>query len=123
MKEIMLIVQLYERLKMSSTDMALASVVNIEESSYRRVGARMLVSAQGEWTGGISGGCLEGDALIKAQSAIHHNAPSIVRYDTMDDDDNQIGIGLGCNGIIDVLFTPIDISDAENEIELLNCSR
>ena len=119
MKEIKQIIQLYDLLKSSSIDMALASIVYTEESSYRRVGARMLVSAHGEWTGGISGGCLEGDALHKSQAAIHNKVSSIVRYDTTDDDENQIGIGLGCNGVIDVLFTPIDIKDENNEIEQL----
>lgn len=99
--------------------MALATVVNVEESSYRRIGARMLVSSSGNWVGGISGGCLEGDALRRSQKAIFNNSPSLVVYDTMDDDTNQIGVGLGCNGRIEVLFSPIDPSDSDNAIEHL----
>ena len=87
--------------------MALATVVNIEGSSYRRIGARMLVLDNGIWTGGISGGCLEGDALQKAQKAISSGKPSVVTYDTQEEDSEQIGVGLGCRGRIDVLFMPI----------------
>ncbi len=119
MKEIRSIIQLYDQLKNGVDKLALATVVRIEESSYRRVGARMLVSSSGQWTGGISGGCLEGDALRRAQKAIFDNKPSTVTYDTMDDDANQIGVGLGCNGIIEVLFTPIDTLSNNNSIEQL----
>jgi len=119
MKEIRKIIADYDALDHTKEKVALASVVNVEESSYRRVGARMLVRSDGIWTGGISGGCLEGDALKRSQMAIFKNTPSSVVYDTMDDDQNQIGVGLGCNGRIEVLFTPIDPADANNEIEQL----
>jgi xanthine/CO dehydrogenase XdhC/CoxF family maturation factor len=79
----------------------------------------MLVSSSGQWVGGISGGCLEGDALIRSQKAIFNKAPSLVVYDTMEDDANQIGVGLGCNGRIEVLFTPINPNDSGNPIEQL----
>ncbi len=79
----------------------------------------MLVSSNGTWVGGISGGCLEGDALRRSQQAIYSTSPSTVTYDTMDDDANELGVGLGCNGIIKVLFTPIDSDDSDNVIEVL----
>lgn len=119
MKEIRQIIERYEQVDHDHEKVAIASVVNVEESSYRRIGARMLVSSNGQWIGGISGGCLEGDALRRSQKAIHKSASSRVVYDTMDDDTNQIGVGLGCNGRIEVLFTPIDPSDSDNPIETL----
>ena len=119
MKEIRKIIADYDALDHSKEKVALASVVNVEESSYRRIGARMLVRGSGIWTGGISGGCLGGEELKRSQMAIFKNTPSRVVYDTMDDDQNQIGVGLGCNGRIEVLFTPIDPADANNEIEQL----
>lgn len=79
----------------------------------------MLVAENGEWMGGISGGCLEGDALKRAKMAILKSQASIIRYDTTTDDDHQIGVGLGCNGIIDVLFKPIDFKDGQNPVEVL----
>ncbi len=119
MKEIRRIIEVYDNTNHATEKVALASVVKVEESSYRRIGARMLVKSTGIWVGGISGGCLEGDALKHSQMAIFKNTPSKVVYDTMDDDKNQIGVGLGCNGRIEVLFTPIDPNDPNNEIEIL----
>lgn len=119
MKEIRNIITRYDATDHDREKLALASVVNVEESSYRRIGARMLVSSSGLWIGGISGGCLEGDALKRSQKAIFKNESSSVVYDTMDDDKNQIGIGLGCNGRLEVLFTPINRDDPNNAIEQL----
>lgn len=119
MKEIRKIISQYDSIDKNQVKLALASVVDVEASSYRRIGARMLVQSNGLWTGGISGGCLEGDALKRSQQAIFKNTPSTVVYDTMEDDKNQIGIGLGCNGRIEVLFNPIDPNHNQNEIELL----
>lgn len=119
MKEIRIIVAACGQIDFSRNKAALATVARVEGSSYRRTGARMLVLDNGTYLGGISGGCLEGDALRRAQKAIAANQPSVVTYDTTRDDHNQIGVGLGCNGIIDVLFTPLDPLDATNIIGLL----
>ena len=70
MKEIKSILKLYNSFKNSDEKCAIAQVVRVEESSYRREGARMLVFESGVFEGGISGGCLEGDALQRSQIAI-----------------------------------------------------
>ena len=119
MKEIEKIIKAYSATNWDEERAALGTVVKVEESAYRRIGARMYVSSKGDWTGGISGGCLEGDALKRAQIAINKNQSSIVVYDTMDDDSHQIGVGLGCNGRIEVMFTPVDPEDTANPIEFL----
>lgn len=119
MKEIEKIIRAYENTNWEKEKAALGTVVKVEESAYRRIGARIFVSSMGNWTGGISGGCLEGDALKRAQIAINKNQSSIVVYDTMDDDSHQIGVGLGCNGRIEVMFTPVDHQDVSNPIEFL----
>lgn len=105
MKEIKSIINLYNASISNREKAAIAQVVRLEESSYRREGARMLVFESGIFEGGISGGCLEGDALQRSQIAILKQEPSIVTYDTSKD--KEIGVGLGCNGIIDVLISPI----------------
>ena len=120
MKEIKAIVKAYKEIDFSTTKAALATVARVEGSSYRRAGARMLVLDNGTYLGGISGGCLEGDALRRAQKAIVQDKPSIITYDTTQDDGAQIGVGLGCNGIIDVLFTPLHKDDNNNPVELLS---
>ncbi|WP_375447997.1 XdhC family protein [uncultured Fibrella sp.] len=108
MKEITNILTAYQNMDPTRTKAALATVVRVEGSSYRRTGARMLIMDNGVWVGGISGGCLEGDALKRARLAMAQAKPTLVTYDTTEDDAYQIGVGLGCNGIIDVLISPID---------------
>jgi xanthine dehydrogenase accessory factor len=116
MKEIKIILKAYDKLSESGQKAALATVVRVEESSYRRTGARMLVLDNGVFIGGISGGCLEGDALRRAQKAIATGKPTLVTYDTTEDDKHQIGVGLGCNGVIDVLLTPLSChANARND--------
>lgn len=115
MKEIKSILKLYDSFKNSGEKCAIAQVVRVEESSYRREGARMLVFESGVFEGGISGGCLEGDALQRSQIAILKQEPSIVTYDTSKE--NEIGVGLGCNGVIDVLISPI--SETSSTLRML----
>ncbi len=119
MKEITNILAAYDRLDHSERKVALATVVHVAGSSYRREGARMLIVDDGHWTGGISGGCLEDDTIRKANMAIFQQKPRVVRYDTTQDDPFQIGVGLGCKGIIDVLIEPVDSTDPTNPVELL----
>ena len=119
MKEIRTIVSAWQSIDLKMTRAALATVVRVEGSSYRRAGARMLVLDNGTYLGGISGGCLEGDALRRAQKGIALRRPSLITYDTTQDDDYQIGVGLGCQGIIDVLFTPLEPDDPECPLRIL----
>ncbi len=122
MKEIEQILKAYQKIDFSTQKAALATVVRVEGSSYRRIGARMLVFESGEWIGGISGGCLEGDALKKARLAMAQNKASLITYDTTEDDPFQIGVGLGCNGIIDVLITPLNHENPSNAVlNLAHC--
>lgn len=119
MKEIKEIIAAYEQAVARGEQTALATVVKVDGSSYRRPGARMLVTESGALTGAISGGCLEGDALKKAQLVMYRNQSMIVTYDTTDDDDAKFGVGLGCNGIIHILIEPIDSSKLNHPISLL----
>lgn len=119
MKEINDIIRSFDEAQKPGKQTALATVVHVDGSSYRRPGARMLITEEGQLTGAISGGCLEGDALRKALLVMSQKKSMLVTYDTMDEDDAKLGIGLGCNGIIQVLIEPIDTSDANNPINFL----
>lgn len=119
MKELKDIVKAYDAALKSGKQTALATVVLVEGSAYRRAGARMLITEDGELTGAISGGCLEGDALRKARLAMAQQQPMLVTYDTMDDDDAKLGVGLGCNGIIHILIEPIRHAQASNSMALI----
>ncbi|MEN9951068.1 MAG: hypothetical protein RLY85_1820 [Bacteroidota bacterium] len=119
MKELRAIIEAYDAAVHAGKKTALAAVVHLDGSSYRRPGARMLVSDEGELTGAISGGCLEGDALRKALFALSQQQSKLVTYDTSDEDDMTIGIQLGCAGVIQVLFEPINPNNPSNPIQLI----
>lgn len=119
MKEIKQIIQAFELARSKQQKAALATVVHVEGSSYRGPGARMLITEDGMLTGAISGGCLEGDALRKALMVMMQGKPLLTTYDTSDEEDAIIGVGLGCNGIIQVLIEPIASEDPTNPIILL----
>jgi len=98
---------------------ALATVVSVEGSSYRRPGARMLISETGETSGVLSGGCLERDVCERAQKVMRTGTPVVVRYDTTNKDDVVWGLGLGCNGVIDVLIEPASTERVKAVMQLL----
>ncbi len=119
MKEILDVIRAYDEARLQGKQTALSTVVHVDGSSYRRPGARMLVDDVGQLTGAISGGCLEGDALRKAMLVLTQQKSKLVTYDTMDEDDAKFGIGLGCNGIIQVLIEPVNPADPYHPIALL----
>ncbi len=119
MKEINDILRAFQEAAAAGIRTALATVVRVEGSSYRRPGARMLVTEAGKLTGAISGGCLEGDALRKALLAMQQGVNKLVVYNSQDEDDRSLGIQLGCNGIVYILFEPIDPAHPQNPIRLL----
>src|SRR6185436_7757138 len=110
MKDFRAIVDAYGKVDFAQRRAALATVVQVRGSSYRSPGARMLITDDGRWVGSISGGCLEGDALRKARQVMTDNRATLVTYDTREEGNQNLGIGLGCNGVIDVLLEPINPS-------------
>ena len=120
MKELQDIIKAFDAAQMLHQKTALATVVLVEGSSYRRAGARMLITEDGQLTGAISGGCLEGDALRKARMVILQQKPMLVTYDTTDEDDAKLGVQLGCNGIIHILIEPLHPELPDNPIALFS---
>jgi len=80
-----------------------ATVVRVEGSSYRRPGARMLVAGDRWLAGCVSGGCLEGDVMLRGAHRCR-DGPLVMTYDSTVEDDTAWSLGLGCNGIVDVLL-------------------
>lgn len=113
------IISSYIQAKAKGIKTALATVVEVEGSSYRQPGARMLVTEDGTLTGAISGGCLEGDALRKALLAISQKQNKLITYDTSDENNLEFSVQLGCNGIVHILFEYIDAENPNNPMELL----
>lgn len=97
----------------------LATVVRITGSSYGGVGSRMLIRVDGTTVGLVSGGCLESDIAEHARRVNSTGGAEVVRYDTLDDDDAPWGLGLGCNGLIDILLEPLNAARARSVADLL----
>jgi xanthine/CO dehydrogenase XdhC/CoxF family maturation factor len=88
--------------------MALATIVGVKGSTYRREGARLLVREHGKPVGTISGGCLEGDVRVAALEVMDDGRPRLLHFDLTADDEAVWGWGLGCNGVIDVFVEPAE---------------
>lgn len=67
----------------------------------------------------VSGGCLESDLAEHAKQVLESHRPKVVTYDTRADDDAAWGLGLGCNGLIDVLLEPLTADESKQLGELL----
>ena len=80
----------------------LATVIATRGSSYRKPGARMLVTSRGWQAGSISGGCLEADVVRRAAWLVEQGQPIVKTYDTSADGE----VALGCGGEVDVLLEP-----------------
>ena len=87
--------------------MALATIVSVEGSTYRRPGARLLVPDEGEGIGNLSGGCLEGQVTEIGRDVMKSGECRLEFYDLTADDEVVWGWGLGCNGAIEVFIEPV----------------
>ncbi|WP_306591980.1 XdhC family protein [Geothrix sp. 21YS21S-4] len=88
--------------------LALATLLRVEGSSYRRPGTRLLTDGESVLRGSLSGGCLEGEILARAGNALADGLPRLLRYDLRGDADLVWGSGSGCEGVLDVLVERID---------------
>jgi xanthine dehydrogenase accessory factor len=95
---------LFQRERAAGRALALGVLVRTEGSTYRKPGALILIAANGEYAGLISGGCLEGDLREHARAVIETGAAHTVGYDTRGADDLVWGLGLGCEGAMQILL-------------------
>lgn len=85
---------------------ALATVVSVRGSSYRRPGARLLVPRESTPIGLVSGGCLEDEAARMTREALQRDLPILFTIDHSKEGDEIWGSGLGCRGILELLAEP-----------------
>lgn len=86
---------------------AIATVIRVEGSAPRPVGATMAVSSAGDLAGSVSGGCVETAVYDIAQEVLASNVPTTVRYGITDE--MAWNVGLACGGVIDVYVEPLDL--------------
>jgi xanthine dehydrogenase accessory factor len=98
---------LYERERAAGRAMALGVLVRTAGSTYRKSGALILITAAGDYAGLISGGCLEGDLREHARAVIASGTAANVRYDMRTADDLLWGLGLGCEGAMQILLMQV----------------
>ena len=95
---------LFERERAAGRAVALGLLVETAGSTYRKPGALMLIAANGDSAGLLSGGCLEGDLAEYARSVIDTGEAQVVTYDLRGGDDLVWGLGLGCEGAMHILL-------------------
>ena len=85
----------------------LATVVEVKGSAYRRAGARMILTSNGQSAGILNGGCLDADLWARARQVMETGRAQLAVYDTQSSQDIVFGLGLGCRGVVKILLEPI----------------
>src|SRR5690606_37932704 len=90
--------QAFQKWRTGGEAMVLATVYDTIGSTYSNAGHRILIAANGDYQGLVSGGCLEGDLAERSREVIKTMQPQAVTYDMRDEADDLWGLGVGCNG-------------------------
>lgn len=91
----------------SNRDGVLATIVDVEGNAYRRPGAKLLIGRD-EHVGNVTAGCLEDEVASIADEVLEDGKTRIETFDLMEDEEDLWGLGIGCNGIIDMFLEPVD---------------
>ncbi len=94
-----------ERWRARGDAVALATVTWTDGSTPRPVGAKMAVNSRGEFTGSVSGGCVEGAVIEEARGVIKTGKPQLVQFGIADE--MAWDVGLACGGSIKVFIEKI----------------
>ncbi|MEH1809966.1 XdhC family protein [Nostoc sp.] len=119
MNELQAILEGFESSQKSGEMTFLATVVKTQGSTYRRSGAKMLMTNTGRTIGTISAGCLEKDVFEHTQQRMPDGEPIVVTYDSTASEDILWGFGLGCNGIVQVLIERLERKSTPNAIAFI----
>jgi xanthine/CO dehydrogenase XdhC/CoxF family maturation factor len=95
---------LFDRERAAGNAVAVGVLVQTAGSTYRKPGALMLIASNGDYSGLLSGGCLESDLREHALSVIETGEPRIVSYDMTGPEDLLWGLGIGCEGAMKILL-------------------
>ncbi|MGE5246092.1 MAG: XdhC family protein [Betaproteobacteria bacterium] len=101
------------RARAAGEPLALATIVRVRGSAYRREGTRMLVRRDGTYECALSGGCLEPAVAVAAARVIASGEPVVVSYDLTDE--SIWGLGIGCSGAVDIRIERLDEDDILTE--------
>lgn len=101
------LVDAFESWREQGEALVLASVYETEGSTYSKAGAQMLIAANGDFQGMLSGGCLEGDLGERARAVLESGKPQTVTYDLGQNDEELWGLGVGCDGLMRIFLQPL----------------
>lgn len=102
------LLQFFDEHRDSGEPLVLATVIETRGSTYSKTGEHMLIDGDGHFRGMLSGGCLEGDLAMRARVVIESGEAQTVRYNLADGDDEVWGLGIGCDGEMEVLLQLLD---------------
>jgi len=94
-----------EKWRNEDKQVALATVVKVYGSAPRPLGAKMAISSEGEFSGSVSGGCVEGAVVEEALDALLKKEPRLIEYGITND--QAFDVGLACGGQIEVFVEPL----------------
>ncbi|WP_102347240.1 XdhC family protein [Bacillus sp. Marseille-P3661] len=98
----------------------LATIVSVQGSTYQKEGAKCFLSEDGKLTGLLSGGCVENDITEHGKEVIETGQAKRIYYDFRNDGDSIWGLGLGCNGAMDIFLELYDPCDEERSSKIEN---
>ncbi len=113
------LVSTFHSLRPKYDELVLATIIETLGSTYRKAGARMLITPDSEFFGLLGGGCFEADLIAHASEVFDNKQPKIVFYDMRAPEDEIWGLGLGCNGAVRILLQPVSTQDRENTVRLI----
>ena len=90
------------------TPVALATVIQTWGSAPRRVGAKMALTADGQISGSVSGGCVEGAVFEAGTEVLTTGRPQLLHFGVADE--TAWDVGLACGGTIEVFVEALDAS-------------
>lgn len=111
MRELLEILDRIVKLRETGQPAALATVIATSGSTYRRPGARLLIT-ESEAVGAVSAGCLEDAVIAVARRVLKTGQPQLMRFDTTEEMDKVAGTGLGCRGTIEVFIEPLQADES-----------
>ncbi len=97
-----------ERCKQNGIKGVLATIILSEGSTYQKEGAKCFLTQDGQLIGLVSGGCVESDIIEYGKQVMNSGKTKRLRYDLRDNGDEIWGLGVGCNGAMEVFLQPYD---------------
>ncbi|MCG3203203.1 MAG: putative xanthine dehydrogenase subunit A [Gammaproteobacteria bacterium] len=98
----------FRALRAARQPLVLATVIETAGSTYRKAGARMIVTGEGVFHGILGGGCFEGDLIDRANEVFASGGPATLYFDMRAPEDEVWGLGMGCDGAVRLLLERVD---------------